>query len=133
MVAMRHKYPARPASVPDARNAAAGCVRRLGFEESVARAVAMAVTEACSNVVLHAYREHDEPGSLTLLIETDGDLCVTVSDEGLGMVPRVDSPGIGMGLPLISRLSDHLELRSGRRGGSEVSMRFEASRARSAA
>jgi serine/threonine-protein kinase RsbW len=130
---MRHKYPATPASVPDARNAAAVCLRRLGVEESVARAVAMAVTEACSNVVLHAYREQDEPGNLTILIEKDDGICVTVSDDGLGMVPRLDSPGIGMGLPLISRLADDLELRSGRRGGSEVSMRFDVGHSRSPA
>ena len=54
---MRRGYPATADSVPVARKAAASWVRELGVNESVARAVALAVTEACSNVVLHAYRE----------------------------------------------------------------------------
>jgi serine/threonine-protein kinase RsbW/stage II sporulation protein AB (anti-sigma F factor) len=99
-------------------------VRKLGVDESVARAVEMAVTEACSNVVVHAYREQDEPGRMTVLVEKAEDLCITVSDDGLGIAPRIDSPGLGMGLPLISHLTDELELRAGRQGGSEVSMRF---------
>jgi anti-sigma regulatory factor (Ser/Thr protein kinase) len=124
MVAMRHGYPARAASVPAARNATVGCVRELGVDESVARAVEMAVTEACSNVVVHAYREQEEPGRMTVVVEKAEDLCITVSDNGLGIAPRLDSPGLGMGLPLISHLADELELRSRPQGGSEVSMRF---------
>ena len=124
MVAMRHGFPARAASVPAARNAAAGCVRRLGVGESVARAVETAVTEACANVVLHAYREDKEPGLMTVSVEKADDLCVTISDNGLGMVPRLDSPGLGLGLGLISRVSDEIELRSPSGGGSEVRIHF---------
>jgi anti-sigma regulatory factor (Ser/Thr protein kinase) len=125
MVAMRHGYPASAASVPAARNAAAGCVRRLGVEESVARAVELAVTEACSNVVLHAYRERGEPGTMVVLVEQADDLCITVFDYGLGMLPRDDSPGLGMGLPLITHFSDDLELLSTRGGGSAVRIHFQ--------
>lgn len=123
---MRNGYPATAAFVPLARNATARFVRNLGVEESVTQAVALAVSEACSNVVLHAYREHEEPGRMTVLVENgEGSLCVTVLDDGLGIAPRPDSPGLGMGLPLISHLTDGLELRSGLDGGSAVSMRFD--------
>ena len=125
MVLMRAEYPARPDAVPIARNAATGCVRELGVEESLSRAIALAVTEACTNVVLHAYREHEEPGQMIVSIEKPGDfLCVTVLDDGVGIGPRPDSPGLGMGLPLISQFTDSLELRSREEGGAEVSMRF---------
>lgn len=122
---MRRAYPARPEAVPRVRAAAAGCARELGADDSVAQAVALAVTEACSNVVLHAYRQQKEPGEMTIVVEKpDEHLCITVLDDGVGIVPRPDSPGLGMGLPLISQLSDSVELRSRTEGGSEVSMRF---------
>jgi serine/threonine-protein kinase RsbW len=129
MVAMQNRYPARADAVPVARRAVTDCVRGLGIEEAVAHAVSLAVTEACSNVVLHAYRDQEEPGRMTVLVEQPDDfLCVRVLDEGLGIAPRVDSPGLGMGLPLISHYTDALELRTRPEGGSEVSMRFELGR-----
>ena len=134
MVAMRKRYPARGDAVPLARNAAVGCVRALGVGPSVAQAVAQAVTEACTNVVLHAYRQQEEPGEMTVLVEKPDDfVCVTVIDDGLGIVPRADSPGLGMGLPLISQFTDSLELRSRLEGGTEVSMRFDLTPHRAAA
>lgn len=130
---MREGYPATAASVPAARDSAAGQVRALRVEESVVRAVALAVTEACANVVIHAYRGQ-EPGEMTVSVEQRGEsLCITVSDDGVGILPRPDSPGLGLGLPLISQLTDTLELRSRPEGGSEVSMRFELSPRRAAA
>ncbi len=126
---MQKRYPAHADAVPAARTAAAACVRELGVSESVAQDVALAVTEACSNVVLHAYRDHEERGAMTVSVEKpDGFLRVTVIDNGLGIVPRPDSPGLGMGLPLISQLTDSFQLRSRRQGGSEVSMRFNLER-----
>ena len=128
---MRKRYPARADAVPAARRAVARCVRALGVDEPVAQDVALEETEACSNVVLHAYREQKEPGRMTVLVEQPDDvLCVKVLDEGLGIGPRVDSPGLGMGLPLISHYTDALELRSRPEGGSEVSMRFDLGRER---
>ena len=120
--------------MPVARNAAVRCVRELGVGPSVAQAVAQAVTEACTNVVIHAYREQEEPGEMTVLVEKPDDfICVTVLDDGLGIVPRLDSPGLGMGLPLISRFTDSLELRSRVGGGTEVCMRFDLTPHRAAA
>ena len=126
MVLMRVGYPARADAVPVARKAATGCVRELGVEESLAQAVALTVTEACTNVVLHAYREREEPGDMVVSIEKPDDfLRVTGFDNGVGMGPRPDSPGLGMGLALISQFTDSLHLRSRLEGGAEVSMRFD--------
>jgi anti-sigma regulatory factor (Ser/Thr protein kinase) len=37
-------------------------------------------------------------------------LVVTVADEGCGMTPRADSPGLGLGLGLMRRLADTFEV-----------------------
>ncbi len=63
---------------------------------------------------------------MTVSIESADDfLCVTVLDDGVGMVPRPDSPGLGMGIALMTRFADSVELRSRPEGGAEVSMRFD--------
>jgi hypothetical protein len=55
---------------------------------------------------------------------TGRDLRVTVADDGRGMMPRFDSPGAGMGLPIIGQTSDHYEARTSLTGGTELCMRF---------
>jgi anti-sigma regulatory factor (Ser/Thr protein kinase) len=85
----------------------------------------LAVSEACSNVVAHAYLDAAAPGPL--LVETyrrDGEFVVVVSDEGAGIAPRANSPGAGFGLPLIARLTHRLEIGSNGLGGAKVTMAF---------
>jgi anti-sigma regulatory factor (Ser/Thr protein kinase) len=78
-----------------------------------------------SNAVVHAFVDRPEPGTLTVIAFHDGDgICVVVGDDGSGMRPRPDSPGLGIGLPLMTRMSESLEFRSGPAGGTEVAMRF---------
>jgi serine/threonine-protein kinase RsbW len=48
---------------------------------------------------------------------------VTVADSGGGLVPRADSPGLGVGLPLIAQLADRLDVRSGDEG-TQIRMSF---------
>lgn len=73
--------------------------------------IALAVSEALSNCVIHAYAGRDQPGQVTVEAwARDGSLIVLVSDEGCGMVPRLDSPGLGIGLPLIAQMSDQLDV-----------------------
>jgi anti-sigma regulatory factor (Ser/Thr protein kinase) len=54
---------------------------------------------------------------------------VVVNDDGMGMSPRDDSPGLGLGLSLISRLADQTEYRTsadGRGLALRMSFRFDA-------
>ena len=51
-------------------------------------------------------------------------LRVVVSDEGRGILPRADSPGLGLGLPLIATLAESLELGTGDNDETEVRMSF---------
>jgi anti-sigma regulatory factor (Ser/Thr protein kinase) len=91
-------------------------------------AVELAVSEAVANVTVHAYRGERttgaDAGRVQVSARVDGDeLWIVVSDDGVGMLPRTDSPGLGLGLPLIARLSDGLEIEQ-RPTGSRMVMRF---------
>lgn len=86
--------------------------------------IRLAVTEACTNVVLHAYPQGEE-GPLEIRADIDADrLSVIVRDRGLGITPRADSPGLGLGLPLIASLTEAVELRRNEDDRTEVSMVF---------
>ena len=88
--------------------------------------IALAVSEACANVVMHAYRHEAAPGSLAVdAYGDDGEFFVVVCDEGIGMAPRTDSPGLGLGLPLIATLAESLELGTGDNHQTEVRMTFD--------
>ena len=86
--------------------------------------VALAVTEAVTNAVLHAFIDR-EPGTIRVSAAAGPDeLTVVVTDDGIGMRPRPDSPGLGLGLPTIGRLAALVDLRVPEGGGTELSMTF---------
>ena len=103
------------------RTAAAG----HGIVEPLLGDVCLAVTEACANVVRHAYR--DAPGAGPMIVEAyreQRDFVVTVSDAGSGIAPRADSGGLGLGLALIARTTRRMEITSNEPAGSTVLMAF---------
>lgn len=98
-------------------------------DRAVLNDIALAVTEAATNAVLHAYRDDAQPG--IVVIEVDREvacLCICVRDEGSGLAPRVDSPGLGLGLGLIAQVADSADVRAPESGGTEVVMRFNLQR-----
>jgi serine/threonine-protein kinase RsbW/stage II sporulation protein AB (anti-sigma F factor) len=123
-VDVRVCLPAAPESLAEIRGAAVEAARTAGADAGLQRAVALSVSEAASNAVLHAYRDSDAVGDVRLSVTVDDQarLCVSVADDGMGMEPRSDSPGLGMGLPLIARLADDLQVVTDR--GTTVIMRF---------
>ena len=90
--------------------------------------VALAVSEALTNVVLHASCGAAGPATVRLTAELDDDagLVICVCDDGLGPTRRHDSPGLGLGLPLMASLADQLELLARPGGGTQVTMTFRA-------
>lgn len=50
---------------------------------------------------------------------------MTVEDEGSGMAPRLDSPGLGLGLPLIATVTDRLDVRAREGGGTRLCVWFD--------
>jgi anti-sigma regulatory factor (Ser/Thr protein kinase) len=115
--------PARPENVAVARHAIGGFADVVEMPDQTLADVKLAVTEACTNVVVHAYPGGDGPMGLRATV-ADGFLRVVVVDEGRGILPRADSPGLGLGLPLIATLAESLELGTGDNEETEVRMSF---------
>jgi anti-sigma regulatory factor (Ser/Thr protein kinase) len=107
-----------------ARRAVRDYVALLDLPQQLVDDILLCVSETVTNVVIHAYGDREEPGVVQVQAYVDDYLCITVSDTGTGMHPRVDSPGLGLGLPTISSLTSHVEVRSTQDEGTEVAMRF---------
>src|SRR3954466_1653013 len=123
--------PARPEGVGVVRQALAGMADALDFDASVLADMKMAVTEACTNVVVHAYEEQAGVLEVAMLADELG-LTIVVRDHGAGIHPRparAEPPALGLGLPLIAALSDSFELRGSAGHGTEVRMTFAYARA----
>lgn len=124
MVRSENNWPARPENVGRARRVAANAAERAGAGDQVLEAVRLAVSEAVSNVVVHGYVGAPE-GSFTLFVDWGPEeLQVTVRDRGGGMGPRMDSPGMGLGLPLIARLAESYRVSAPPGGGTQLDMTF---------
>jgi anti-sigma regulatory factor (Ser/Thr protein kinase) len=91
-------------------------------------AVALAVSEAVTNAVVHAYVDAPEPGEIEVVAQmVAGDVLeIFVCDDGRGMLPRHDSPGVGLGLPLVATLAETFEVQARSGGGTQVRMAFGA-------
>ena len=103
--AFHASFPAGAPSVRGARRALMGWLETCREDDWQRDDIALALSETCTNVVHHAYR-----GGRSGLIEiragvVDHELSVSVMDTGVGMSPRSDSPGAGLGLALMSSLS----------------------------
>jgi len=118
---------AEPRSIPAIRGGVTDFAAEQGADRSLVGDIALAVTEAATNAVLHAFIDR-EPGTVSATAETGPDaIVVSVVDDGRGMMPRADSPGLGLGIPTITQLAASCDIRVGRDGqGTEVRMTFSA-------
>jgi len=114
-----------PAAVPTLRGAMAEFLVAAGIGEPLMTSAKLAVSEAVTNAVMHAYVDAPQPGAVSVDAKLDGDsLLVEVADEGSGMMPRLDSPGLGVGLPLIAGTTDTLDIDNLADGGTVLRMSF---------
>jgi serine/threonine-protein kinase RsbW len=114
------QLPSEAGSVSVARRAAGDLARSVGAPESD---VKLAVSEAVTNAILHAFRDRD-PGTVMLTGRVDrGRLIVAVGDNGTGMRPNLESAGLGLGISLITKLAADVRFDSSE-GGTTVSMSF---------
>ena len=128
--ALNESYLAVPEAVPLARRALAAVAAAAGAAGDRLDEIRLAVSEALTNVVLHAYRDSEVVGRLhvTAAIASD-ELWVLIGDDGRGLHAWNDSQGLGIGLSLISGLSDDFAIVTRASGGTEVQMRFDLRKA----
>ena len=118
------RFPASALAIQAIRGEMGAVARTCGLPDGRVKDVQLAVSEVATNVVQHAYPE-DAPGMIDVNAWTDsGQLRISISDDGCGMLPRPDSAGIGLGLPLIATLAESLELGTGANEETEVRMSF---------
>jgi anti-sigma regulatory factor (Ser/Thr protein kinase) len=119
------ELPAVPSSVGAMRHRALAFAEAVGAPEAVIHAVELATSELVTNVVIHAYVGR-EPGRVSVRCQVDAErITVEVADDGVGVAPRDDSPGVGHGLAIVGGLADTLEVAPGAGGrGTVVTMSF---------
>jgi serine/threonine-protein kinase RsbW len=118
--------PARPENVAVVRQALAGVADALEIGVALVADMKIAVTEACTNAVLHAYDGGDGPLEISMRAP-DGHLTVSVRDRGPGFKPlpaEPDEAPLGFGLALIASLADAFAIQGGITG-TEVQMTFD--------
>lgn len=126
-------WPAVPDTLTRARRSVAAFVEAAGAGADLLHRVKLAVSEAVTNVILHAYHDWEAettPGAVHVGVALAGtgdrdELWVIVADEGCGLQPRDDSPGAGQGLRLIAAAVDQLTVIRRGEGGTELQMRFD--------
>jgi serine/threonine-protein kinase RsbW len=96
--------------------------------------VALAVSEAATNAVVHAYRSDDDRGDVRVVAcARETGLVVVVRDYGVGMSPNPDSPGPGLGLSVIGAIAAELNIeRPDSGGGTRIRIRFARERRKAA-
>ena len=115
--------PAVHDSIPAIRMAVADAAVESHADAAAVDAVKLAVTEAVTNVVRHAYGT--EGGEIHVVVEPgQGTLVVWVVDDGGGVVYGPHEDAGGYGLPLMRALSRSCELSAGHSGGTTVRMVF---------
>jgi anti-sigma regulatory factor (Ser/Thr protein kinase) len=113
--------PAEPRSASHARRAVLEALRGIAVDRD---AIGMVVSEAVTNAVIHAYRDREQPGAVHVSARLDDEgVEIAVADDGIGLRPRMDSPGVGLGMPLIADLADRVVITADG-SGTRVAARF---------
>src|SRR4051812_36282043 len=124
-----------------ARQAVRAFAADQGADAHTLAAVELCVSQAGSNAGVHPDRKLGGPGPGggggrelggrgPVEVEARrpaGYICIYVRDRGSGPRRRSDSPGLGLGLPLIGETATDLDVRPFAEGGTEVLMRFALS------
>ncbi len=124
MADMELTLPARAENIAIVRHAFGALGEAFDVDAQTLSDIRLAVTEACTNVVVHAYPDGGEGPLEVLASLCEEQLTVLVRDEGHGVTPRPDSPGLGLGLPLIASLAESVQLGRDENDRTEVRMTF---------
>jgi serine/threonine-protein kinase RsbW len=112
-MSLHERLPARPQSIARLRHAAAAFADRHGASDRQREDIALAVSEAVSNAVRHAYGDRTGDGTVELQAQVRSrTLEILVCDEGDGMRSHSSSPGMGIGLSLIEQIAQDVTIES---------------------
>ncbi len=120
---IRESFSAVPDTVPAARRAIVEFAAAAGASGEQLDAIALSASEALTNVVRHAYPARTGHIHLTVRI-AGGELWVLIADSGCGMHAGRDSGGLGLGLALISQMTDGFSIAERSCGGTELRLRY---------
>lgn len=117
--------PATPEHMMLARQALKGFAEGARWDPNLLADVRVALSEACSNAIVHAYRDRP-PGPVRIALTATADgVAVEIADEGAWIEPAAGSgPGLGLGLPLMEALSQSLQIDASAGRPTTVRMRF---------
>src|SRR5689334_25074115 len=97
--------PARPENVSVIRHVLGAFAESLRLPDDLVEDMRLAVTEACTNVVRHAYPP-ELPGPVEIsIVPTEDQVSVVVADHGRGIGASSDTTGHALGLPLIAAIA----------------------------
>jgi serine/threonine-protein kinase RsbW len=120
---LRITLPARRDSLALLRHVVRGFRDAYEIAPATMDDIVLAVSEAATNVVVHAYGE--TAGTMTLVARVaDGRLHVLVRDHGCGIVAPADQPVLGHGLALMTHVAASFEI-VGSPAGTDVVMAFD--------
>jgi anti-sigma regulatory factor (Ser/Thr protein kinase) len=116
----------QPENVLLVREALSGVAEAVGVDSVDLNDIRTAVTEACNNVVLHAYEGSEGPLQVELYLGSES-VEVVVRDHGTGIRPHIrdeEEAALGIGLSIIQALAPRVEFKDVEGGGTEVRMEF---------
>jgi anti-sigma regulatory factor (Ser/Thr protein kinase) len=116
----------QPENVLLVREALSGMAETVGVDGVELNDIRTAVTEACNNVVLHAYEGGEGPLQVELFL-APATVEVVVRDHGTGIKPHIrgeEEDALGIGLSIIQALAPRVEFKDVEGGGTEVRMEF---------
>ena len=126
---VRLRLESRPQTLTIVRGMLGGVAELLAIDPELLDDLKTSVSEACNNVVLHAYGGEPRPMEGGLFV-ADTLIRVTVTDRGVGMVapPATADAGQGIGLSVIRALTESVRFASAPNDGTEVQMDFAVTR-----
>jgi serine/threonine-protein kinase RsbW len=124
---VRLTIPAKPEYITLGRLALTAIAGVRPVSDETLHDLKLALTEACTNSVRHAY-ENGREGNVEIVYELQPDrLVIEVGDEGAGFEPLDDSNGDegeleegGLGIEIIRALADEVEIGPREEGGSRL-------------
>jgi serine/threonine-protein kinase RsbW len=128
---VRLTIPAKPEYITLGRLALTGISRLRALDEETLGDLKLALTEACSNSVRHAYADGDGTVEIRYVLHSNR-LEIEVADDGEGFDPSAEreegdelAEG-GLGIAIIRSIADELEIGAGK-GGKGSRLRFAKS------